>query len=86
MTGADGTVGLQVGGCHLSFGANSNISLVRQGSKICVHGSTISASVPAQSSTPILTPATGPLAIFAGTVATLGVVGAIGGGNEPASN
>jgi hypothetical protein len=85
MTGADGKVALQVGGCHLSFGANSNVSLIRQGSRICVRGSTISASVLPPSTTPVVAPSFGPLALFGGTVATLGVVGAIGGGNHPAS-
>jgi len=85
MTGADGRVGLNVGGCHLNFGANSNVSLTRQGSKICVRGSNISASVPAPLPSPVVAHPYGALAIFGGTVATLSVVGAIGGGEHPAS-
>jgi hypothetical protein len=87
MTGADGKVSLQIGGCNLHFGANSDISVIQTGAKICVRGSTVSASdsaygiggsVAGQS---FVTPFT----LFAGTVGTLGVAGAIGGGINAAS-
>jgi len=87
MTGADGKVSLQVGGCNLHFGSNSDISVVKTGTKICVRGSTVSAS---NSAYGIGGSATGqqfvtPFTLFAGTVGTLGVVAAIGGGNNAAS-
>jgi hypothetical protein len=87
MTGADGKVSLQIGGCSLHFGANSDISVVRTGAKICVRGSTVSAS---DSTYGIGGPVTGhqfltPFTLFAGTVGTLGVVAAIGGGDNAAS-
>jgi hypothetical protein len=91
MTGADGKVSLRVRGCDLHFGANSDISVIQTGSKICVRGSTVSAS---ESTYGIGGSATGqglvtPFALFAGTVGTLGVVAgvssAIGGGGHAAS-